>query len=184
MKLSKRQWVMFTLFIIVFAHTLFSAAILQNMSVIVSNLSLLLFLAALYMDKNSNSRFVLLISGLWIIVSAIMDYLRILPYMFDPFQLTSFFSLVVSTLKFFAIYFFIMSFYNNTFRNFKKNMTITLLLVPSLIMVGYTLYTYLNLPVELFSGFELLSLYINLIVSFILPIAMFLYTWMRYSRIS
>jgi len=49
MTLTKRQWIMFTLFIIELGFVLFNAALFQNILVISSSLSTLLFLGALYL---------------------------------------------------------------------------------------------------------------------------------------
>ncbi len=184
MKLTKRQWIMFTLFIIVFAHTLFSAAMAQSVNVILSNLSVLMFLAALYMDKSGNSRFVLLLSAIWIIVNAIFDYMQVIPQLLNNFSLPTLISIITSALKFVAIYYFAMAFYKDGFRKFKNNLLITVLLLPALFNVLYVVYSYLGLPAGLFSPLELFMLYIGLIINSVLPIAMLLYTWLRYHRIS
>jgi len=132
--LTKRQRIMFIFFVIYFAFTLFSAALSLNIDVVLSNLAVLLFLAALYLERNINSRFIIVLASAMMIVSFIFSLGSRIMMMSTPIVMIE---LVIDILFYVSVYFFALSFYQRSFFIKKRNMMIIFLLVPQ---IGYTLY--------------------------------------------
>src|SRR5690554_3093936 len=117
MYLSKRQKIMFIFFIIEFGFILFFGAVFGDINIILGNLSALLFLGALYLDRNDNSRYVLVLASAMIIVHGLINYFL------NPgsyLDLTELFIL----LQYVAIYFFALNFYYSDFNNPTKRIVI------------------------------------------------------------
>src|SRR5690606_41385776 len=86
MTLTKRQWIMFTLFIIELSYVLFTSALVGSLLVISSSLSTLLFLGALYLEHNYNSKRMLLLAGVWLIVNMIFSMIQVFPVLISNFN--------------------------------------------------------------------------------------------------
>ncbi len=167
---------MFIFFIIYFAYTLFSAAINQDIYVIVSNLSVVLFLAALYLENNLNSKYILVLASAMMIINAIFTFVR------TPALILTV-SGVLNILLYIAVYVFALNYHQGKFQNKQRNLLVTLLSLP---IAGYSLYyfylygisAYNILPIGIY-----LQLVIGWLLGVIIPAAMITYTFMRAKRI-
>lgn len=180
--LTKRQWTIFIFFIIELIFTLFMVAYSGDLSFLTGNLSTLLFLAALYLEKNERSRTILLLSAVWIIVYGAIGAANILASMFAAGDSAFLIDLVISLSMLAAVFMFSTNYYQSNFRSKERNLGIYVLLLPSIAIGIFNLVTYFNfifspnILVVIMFIFEMLS-------ALTLPLAMLIYTWMRERRI-
>lgn len=175
-QMTKRQLVMFIFFIIYFAYTLFSAAINQDIYVIVSNLAVVLFLAALYLENNLNSKYILVLASAMMIINAIFTFVRI-PMLILTVQG------ILNILLYIAVYLFALNYHQGRFQNKQRNLLVTLLSLP---IAGYSLYYFYLYGTALYNVLPIgsyLQLIIGWLLGVIVPAAMITYTYMRTKRI-
>lgn len=182
MTLTKRQWIMFTLFIIELGFVLFNAALFQNILVISSSLSTILFLGALYLEHNPNSNRLLLLAAVWLIVNAIFSMIPVIPSIFSSFNLVVLLDVVITIMLYVGIYKFAMKFYQRDFYNKKENVNVTLLVIPTILIGFYFAYQYFSAPI-LGGTFDIIYALASIISSMIIPLAIVLYTWLRHKNI-
>lgn len=173
---------MFTLFIIQLAYVLFTAALLGSMLVISSSLSTLLFLGALYLEHNPNSKRILLLSGIWLIVNMIFSMIQVLPALFTSFSLYTFLEVGIIILLYVGIYLFSMKYYKGNFYNKKENYIITLLVIPTILIVGYSLFEYIRLS-NFGSLLDMTYVVVGILSRMIIPLAITTYTWLKHKNI-
>src|SRR5690554_3778213 len=124
MMLTRRQWMMFTLFIIELAYVLFTAARTGDITIISSSLSILLFLGALYLEHNHNSKRILLLAAVWLIVNMVFSLIQIVPVVFTSFSLFTITNLLSHIALYIGVYLFSMKYYKGNFYNLKENLFI------------------------------------------------------------
>ncbi len=171
--LSKRQKIMFIFFIIEFAYILFAGAVFKDINIIVGNLSVLLFLGALYLDRNDNSRYILVLASAMIIVHGMINYLL------NPNEYLNINELF-KILQYIAIYFFALNFYKRDFNNQTIRFVIILLSIP-LILVSIS--SGIALTNHLFASLELFLIVSGFYIQTLIPIAMIVYTIMSFRQI-
>lgn len=128
MNLRGRQKVMFIVFAITLLIIMFLTAYLGNLNFLTSNLYLLLFLAALYLDKSYNSKYVLVLSTAVLLVNELLTILRypgVLLYIDN----------IIRIISYVGLYFFAMEFLKGTFRSKDKSYLIIGLTVPYVVVV-------------------------------------------------
>src|SRR5690554_355038 len=182
MTLTKRQWIMFTLFIIELSYVLFTSALVGSLLVISSSLSTLLFLGALYLEHNYNSKRMLLLAGVWLIVNMIFSMIQVFPVLISNFNTDVMFDVAVVILLYVGIYKFSMMYYQGNFYRRNENILVSVLVIPTILMVGYQLYLYLKLPL-IGNPLEITYVFIGFISKMIIPLAILTYTWLRHKNI-
>jgi len=182
MTLTKRQWIMFTLFIIELAYVLFTAAFSGSLLDIASSLSRLLFLGALYLENNYNSKRILLLAGVWLIVGMIFQLMQVLPVIIASLSVFAVFDLTILVLLYIGIYLFSMKYYNGNFYNKKENIIITLLVIPTILFGFYNLYLFLTLPI-ISNPIALSYTFMGILSRMIIPLSITTYTWLRHKNI-
>lgn len=182
MTLTKRQWIMFTLFIIELAFVLFTAALSGSLFAISGSLSRLLFLGALYLENNYNSKRILLLAGVWLIVGMIFQLMQVLPQVISNLSLFAIFDLAILLLLYVGIYLFSMKYYNGNFYNKKENLIITLLVIPTILFGFYNLYLFLTVPV-LGNPIVIGYTFMGILSRMIIPLSITTYTWLKHKNI-
>lgn len=177
--MNKRQKVMFSFFLIAFAYILFSAALTQNINIIVGNLSVLLFLAALYMDNSLQSKTILVLASAMMIINTIISFVA------NPMTILTFGG-IINIILYIGIYFFALNVYRDNFNKRDVNYLIMVLALPKLI---FSLYGFIDISVALMNfnaGISLntIMIILNPLVSGLIPLAMIVYTWFRMKYIS
>lgn len=173
MYLSKRQKIMFIFFIIEFGFIFLGGAVFQNINIILGNLSALLFLGALYLDRNDNSRFVLVLASAMIIVHGLIDYFLNPGRYLDIMEL-------FKILQYVAIYFFALNFYHRDFNNPTKRIIIIVLSLP-LILISLAEGVFLSS--HIFYSFKMFLIVSESYIRALIPIAMITYTLMSFRQI-
>lgn len=142
--LTKRQWTIFIFFIIELIVTLFMVSYTGNLQFLTGNLSTLLFLAALYLEKSERSRSILLLSAVWIIVYGAIGAANILAGMFASGDSELVIDLVISLSMLAAVFMFSTNYYQSNFRSKERNLGIYVLLLPSIAIGILNIITYFN----------------------------------------
>lgn len=182
MTLTKRQWIMFTLFIIELGYVLFNTALMGTLLVISSSLSTLLFLGALYLEHNPNSKRILLLAGVWLIVNMVFSMIQVMPVLFSNFSILRLIDIIIIILLYIGIYLFSMKYYGGSFYNKKENIIITLLVTPTILIVMYTIYEFFRLPIT-GNTLDIAYILVGFISRMIIPLAITTYTWLRHKNI-
>ncbi|WP_025724932.1 hypothetical protein [Acholeplasma granularum] len=183
MTLTKRQWILFTLFIIEFAYTLLNVSLSGDLRILSSNLSTLLFLGALYLEHSFHSKRVLLLSGVWLIVNGIFLLFQLVPSVLLSLHYLSIILLISLIMSYIAIYFFSMKYYRSEFFDKKDNIKVTIFALPLILFNIYSIYMFFSM---LNTSNILLILYglVGYFSSMIIPVAIILYTWLNYKNIN
>ena len=180
MQLTKRQWVMFSFFIVNFAYILLSAALTSDFNVIFANLSILIFLAALYLERGYASRYYVLLASVFLIV----DYMIGMAF---GGRILYFFDFLVSNLIELSLYvavgFFGYAYYHQQFKRNKYWITIILLSIPSLIYTLINASTMLSLFIQILPPLTLIQIILSIIYNLTLPAVMIIYTLIRKKEI-
>src|SRR5690554_77044 len=182
MTLTKRQWIMFTLFVIELSYVLFTAAIVGSLIVISSSLSTILFLGALYLEYNHNSKRMLLLAAVWMIVNMLFSAVQIVPMLLTNFSLFAMIDFIIVILLYVGIYLFAMKYYKGNFYNKKENLIITVLVIPTILLGFYMLFDFLSLPIG-GNPIEITYVIVGFISSMIVPLAIIIYTWLKHKNI-
>ena len=173
MYLSKRQKIMFIFFIIQFAYIFFAGAVFQDINIILGSLSSLLFLGALYLERNDNSRYVLVLASAMIIVHGLINY-----FLSQPLSLN--YSEIFKLLMYVAIYFFALNFYRSDFNNSTKRVIIIVLSAPLLII---SIVNGIYLSQYMFTSLELFLILFGFYAEALIPLAMITYTLLSFKQI-
>lgn len=176
MQMTKRQTIMFILFIVEFAYTLFSAAIYQDIYMIVSNISVVLFLAALYLENNLNSRYILVLASAMMIINALFTFIRV------PTAIVTVPG-ILNILLYIAVYLFALSYHQGQFYNKQRNLLITLLSLPIALVALYDFYIYSTTLYNIAHPVIYFQIIIGALLGAIIPAAMITYTYLRSKRI-
>lgn len=171
MELRGRQRVMFIMFAVALLIVMLMTAYYGNINILTSNLYLLLFLGALYLDKNYNSKYVLVLSAAVLIVDQILTVVRY------PSALLST-EYMIQLISYVGLYFFAMEFLKGTFRSKDKVNLIVLLTIPHLIVLLIGLIRFImfgNLGISMGSLLNLSGI----LLSLIFPVSIIYYTLSR-----
>ncbi|HLT00511.1 MAG TPA: hypothetical protein VK005_03365 [Acholeplasma sp.] len=181
MQLTKRQWLMFSFFIVNFAYILLAAALTGDFGVIFANLSILIFLAALYLERGYASRYYVLLAAVWLIVEFIMSWV------FNgviPTSIEGMLYLGTEIALYVAVGFFGYTYYHNLFKQNKYWILIIVLAAPTLaielLYASSALAQFtLNIP-----PLTMIQIILSIIYSMTLPAVMIIYTIIRKKEIT
>ncbi|VEU83084.1 hypothetical protein [Acholeplasma hippikon] len=175
MERSLRQRIMFVMFAIVLASVLYAGIFIGDFDFIISNLYLVLFLAALYMDHTDRSRIVLVLSAAVLIVRIILGFAQ------NPSVALSLPG-IAQIVLYVALYLFAQSFLSNSFR---KNNTTYMIIILALPAAIFTASDFLSIFRAVIGNINLSSVFIlaYALIDLIFPVSIITYTALRMNRI-
>lgn len=172
---SLRQRVMFILFAVVLLAVLYVAAFVGDINIVLSNLYLLLFLAALYLDRSENSKMVLVLSAAVLIVNIVLSYAQVPQALFTM-------SALIDGLLYASLYFFAMAFLKGGFRDKTKVNLIIILALPALILnlLDFSSVVRFAIIDADFTKMFMLAVYL---IDMVFPLSIILYSLFKSNRI-
>ncbi|MBN3490993.1 hypothetical protein JV173_05625 [Acholeplasma equirhinis] len=171
MRLTKRQWIMFSFFIIYFATIMLLFALTGYIEYLLSNIAVILFLAALYLENSPSSSYVVVLSTIMEVVSLFFGIIE------NPGIMLTFFG-ILELVKVVAMGYFAYAYFKVGFR--RQNVFIPIVVLSGLLGLYY-LFTMIQTMMSIYS-FNILNITIITLISLkdlALPAAIITFTFFK-----